>query len=388
MPNFLYRVLIVVGAIALFAGCTATESESSQTASLSSSFSDLPAGWNIIRPGGDTGCSDGSDYAFQVRAGDPDKLLVYLQGGGACWNLRTCDPLLDPTYSIRAGDTVPQRYDGIFNYERNDNPFKDHTVVFAPYCSADVHMGDAQQTYTRDAAQKEKIRANGKHNGDIPDTFTVTHRGFANVGAVLAWTADNVVAPAEVFVTGSSAGSIPSPYYAMHIARMYPDAQITQLGDGAGGYRRMNQQSNPNLAWKTIEQLRTEPGFRDLTNDNFNYEQLYIRAATVAPSISFAAYDAAEDDVQKRFLTLGGVQMPSLLQALNANQADIRAAVPAFRSYIAGGDSHTILARPEFYSFTVGERSVRDWVANLAAGKPVADISCQACEAAETVVGQ
>lgn len=390
-----FAVSLLLGSIALGAvGCAVQSESAHETAANRTTDAQSPAGpflaalkpgWNRLQPGGATQCSDGSDYAFFVRAGDPDKLLVFLQGGGACWNLETCDPLLRPTYTINIGDMRPQDFDGVFNYERGDNPFATHTVVFAPYCSADVHIGRATQTYRRSPEQKAKIQAKGEHRGPIPDQFTITHRGFDNVAAVLDWTYAHVRSPETVFVTGSSAGSIPSPYYAMHIARAYPDAQITQLGDGAGGYRRVSQVSNPNASWNTVPIIAKEPAFAGMTDADFNYEQLYIRAAAAAPTIRFNAYDAAEDDVQKRFLELGGVQMPTLKAAITANQNDIRQTVPQFRSYIAGGDSHTILRRPEFYTYRVGDISIRDWIANLAAGQPVENIVCDDCTVAATI---
>ena len=45
----------------------------------------LEPGWNVIEPAGDTVCSDFSPYRFFVRPGDKDKLMVFFQGGGACW---------------------------------------------------------------------------------------------------------------------------------------------------------------------------------------------------------------------------------------------------------------------------------------------------------------
>lgn len=391
MLRFIRTPALLVGLLLTGACATPTDSASStavvpaaQQATLPT-LASLPMGWNRIAPGGATRCSDGSEFAFYVRPGDPERLLVFLQGGGACWNLETCDPLHRPTYTINLDGLEPESFDGIFNYRRTDNPFKDHTVVFAPYCSADVHIGRADQTYTRTAAQKDKIRQTAERIENIPDEFSVTHRGFDNVASMLNWTYANVTRPESVFVTGSSAGSIPSPYYALHIANAYPQAEITQLGDGAGGYRRINQVSNPNLSWNTVDVLQRETAFADLTNDNFNYEQLYIRAAAANARVRFNAYDAAEDRVQKQFLALGGAATESLLDALTANQNDIRKAVPDFRSYIAGGDSHTILRRPEFYTYRVGTTTIRDWIAALAAGNPVDNVACTDCQVAATV---
>ena len=368
----------------LATACTTTKQAAPASKVNSNGVAGLPAGWNRIAAGGATSCSDGSEFAFYVRPGDPKRLLVFLQGGGACWNMETCDPLYKPTYTINLQGLQPESFDGIFNYQRSDNPFKDHTVVFAPYCSADVPIGRATKTYIRTVEQKARI----KNQSSIPDRFNIRHRGFDNVASMLDWTFTNVTAPDSVFVTGSSAGSIPSPYYALHIANAYPNAQVTQLGDGAGGYRRTNTTANPNVSWNTVAVLRQELAFADLTNDHFNYEQLYILAAAANDRIRFNAYDAAEDNVQKQFLAMSGAPTTILLDAINANQTDIRRTVPDFRSFIAGGTSHTILRRPEFYSYRVGTTTIRAWVAALAEGNAVDNVTCTDCESAATIHSQ
>ncbi len=336
-------------------------------------LADLAPGWNTIKPGGDTICSDGSPYQFFVRPGDPEKLLVYFQGGGACWNGATCDPELQPTYKINVQEGELQRYHGIFAFTEPENPFAEHSVVFAPYCTGDVHIGDALATYTSPATEERASRE-----------FQVHHRGYINGDAILSWTFEHFIAPKEIFVTGSSAGAIPSPYYTMKVAEHYDEARIAQLGDAAGGYRSEQRTDNPANIWNTLSRLGDLEAFTAQTGDDFRYETLYIAAASTYPNIMFAEYDTAEDDVQRRYLTLGGeAEDVSLQPLLEANQADIRAAVPNFRSYIAGGELHTILARPEFYRYKVGDVTVRDWVADLSTFKPVADVRCEACGQAE-----
>ena len=63
----------------------------------------------------------------------------------------------------------------------------------------------------------------------------------------------------------------------------------------------------------------------------------------------FAAYDTAEDVVQ-RISGTGAPDGMSLRPLLDANQTDIRAQVENL-PYIAGGELHTILGRPEFYIY-------------------------------------
>ncbi len=54
-------------------------------------FSDLGAGWTQIPLPGAI-CARGTPYSFFVHPGDPAKLVVYFQGGGACWSAGTCSP--------------------------------------------------------------------------------------------------------------------------------------------------------------------------------------------------------------------------------------------------------------------------------------------------------
>ncbi len=61
----------------------------------------LEALWKPVEvPGGV--CSDGSPYRFYVSPGDPKKVVIDFQGGGACWDAATCGPQ-SPTYRKRVG---------------------------------------------------------------------------------------------------------------------------------------------------------------------------------------------------------------------------------------------------------------------------------------------
>jgi hypothetical protein len=358
--------------VLLLGACNASEppTPSAPVADLAA----LAPGWNAIAGTGESICSDGSPYRFFVRPGDPRKLLVYFQGGGACWSHRTCSPERQPSYKVNVAEDDPARYAGIFDFDNPANPFREHSMVFAPYCSADVFLGDAVVEYAPEPDADTEA-----------PPITIHHKGLANAASVLAWTFEHFFGPEEIFVAGSSAGSIPSPYYAMKLADAYPEARLAQLGDGSGGYRRDAASAAPQESWGTVAALAEEPAFADLTAANFSYERLYISAAETHPQARFAQLDTAEDETQRRFLTMGGSTAASLLPLLKANQAEIRAAVPNFASFIAGGDLHVLLPRPDFYSYHVGGQSVRDWVGALARGGRVMDVSCLACTEPETL---
>lgn len=317
---------------------------------------------NIPGPEG-TICSNGTPYSFFARPADAptDKLLIHFQGGGACWMGSNCDLTAKPTYDPFVDESDdPTGSHGIGDFDNPENPFTDYNMVFAPYCTGDVHLGDSVSTYER---------------GD--NEVEIHHNGYVNATSVLDWTFNNVEAPSDVFVTGCSAGSIPSPLYAWQVAQQYPDARIIQLGDASGSYRNVTGALSTMLeTWGTYAILGDE--FSAIAHEDLNFESLYIVAANLLPNVQFAQYNAAFDRTQTGFIILGGLGSPNTLELLRANQDDIRAALDQdnFASFTAGGSTHCITVTPDMYTFAANGVRFIDWLTALARGVPVNDVAC------------
>jgi len=103
------------------------------------------AGWEKVVPGGECACSDGSEFSFLVHKGDPAKILVYFEGGGACFTAELCDPA-NEIYRVDAEGPAPAPA-GVFDFADPRNPFADNTIFYVPYCTADAFLGDAITTY-------------------------------------------------------------------------------------------------------------------------------------------------------------------------------------------------------------------------------------------------
>ena len=89
-----------------------------------------------------------------------------------------------------------------------------------------------------------------------------------------------------------------------------------------------------------------------------------------------ARFNHASDDVQQQFYdALGGdpADFPARLRAVERRLKRL----PNYRSYLACGDGHCALPTSEFSSLRVDGVPLRDWLADLAAGK---DVSCPMCE--------
>ena len=161
----------------------------------------LRAAWADLDAPPGTGCATDSSYKLVIHPGAPDKVLLFLNGGGACWRAIECNPNGRPTYTTRADSANdPRQQAGIFALDNPQNPLRDFTMVYVPYCTGDVHLGARTVRY-----------ALPRRGSDAPVEVDIRHQGAANVEFALAWIREHVAAPSVIVVAGSSGGAIPSP---------------------------------------------------------------------------------------------------------------------------------------------------------------------------------
>lgn len=330
-------------------------------------LSSLDEGWNTIATDGV--CSAGTPYQFYVRpSADNSDVLVYFNGGGACWFGEACDLNAEPNVHSPFADMQqnnPALADGIFDYDNPENPLANHAAVFIPYCNGDVHIGGTIKNYQYQNPAGEIVEV------------TTYHTGYSNSQTALQWVYENFSAPTSVVVSGSSAGAIGSSFFAGLVAEHYPNTPVVLIADAAGGY------GSPNLpvvheAWDTASVLPDWPEYEGESNQTLTFEDFYIASALRNPNLTIAQYNAAEDEVQKNFTYLIG-DAPgtfSLPQRILNNYQKIESAVDSFYTYTAGGNTHTILRSDYFYDYAVEGVRFVDWVNQLINGNPVPDISC------------
>jgi hypothetical protein len=171
----------------------------------------------------ETSCDDGSPTGIGVYNASASKnLLVFLNGGGACWDYDTCftinsavhGPFGKPEFDAAVASLPPGTA-----FDRNDptNPFSNWSYVYIPYCTGDVHSGDNVITYTKAGATML--------------SKTYHHKGHANVLAYLKRLGSTFTAPSKVVISGSSAGGFGSMLNYVWFRWYWPKAQMYLVDD-------------------------------------------------------------------------------------------------------------------------------------------------------------
>jgi Pectinacetylesterase len=315
------------------------------------------AGWKRVFPGGRCRCSDGSRFSYWLHEASRRKVVFYLQDGGACFDAKTCAPSTG-VYQTRVTEG-PAGETGAFEFGNPRNPLASYSAVYVPYCSGDVHLGETTVSYGRG--------------------LTVHHDGFVNGTTAMKAVLRDFPDATDVVVIGESAGSLSAPVYAALIADRLPDARVTSISDGSGSYPDDPRIDKIIASWGVARSLPSWTGQSGDPNGRWSFPGLFIQSHRHAPRVVFARHDYAFDQGQAMWYPLVGVPTRNLLVRTDANGKRIRAAGVDLHSYIAPGDDHTAMTEDEFYTEKVGGESLRDWVARLVAGKPVADVHCRDC---------
>jgi hypothetical protein len=160
----------------------------------------------VALPG--TQCGNGSQYKFFARRTSSPNLLVFFEGGGACWDFNTCsgrDGILGAANPNGIADDYMTQFTakfvspivngadpGLPLRARTDLVTRDWNIIYMPYCTGDVHIGNRQATYTDPTGAQPPLAWN--------------HAGYTNTQAAIAWAHQQFPSVGKLLVTGFSAG--------------------------------------------------------------------------------------------------------------------------------------------------------------------------------------
>jgi hypothetical protein len=341
----------------------------------------LPIGTVIPYQGRDLRpiCSKNGDYSYFVKRGSTNKLLVYFQGGGACWDFLTCElaNVFDNDVNPAGSDNPNNTQVGLGDQGNSLNPFAEWNVVFVSYCTGDIHFGDSEQTYSGGGLGSRHIE----------------HRGFVNARVVEKFAREHFVNPEEVFVTGSSAGAYGAFFNAPLLRDIYPASKFNVLADAGNGIVTQQFLDEKFPVWNFAANLPTHiPGLSDTLTNGTGIPGYTEIVANFYADVNWAHYTTAFDGGtggQTGFYNVmlnpttdplvALAEWPKWWEAscewndvMRQQAIDTAAAIPGnYRYYIGTGSRHTMFGSNKVYTDTTGGvPTIVDWINALRDGTP------------------
>ncbi|MGH8175976.1 MAG: pectin acetylesterase-family hydrolase [Steroidobacter sp.] len=194
--------------------------------------------WQTVKLAASTGavCGNGSQYKFFVnRVPNTRNTIVYMEGGGACWDYASCTGQ-SGIRGARNPNGVPDDYMNIvvnpgaglvspFVVRLHPTTFvktQNWNMVYVPYCTGDVYSGDKVAMYSDPSGQNAQL--------------VWHHNGLRNARAVVAWLRDNLPRPTQMLSTGCSAGGIGSLNNYAHLRRDLAPTRGFLINDSGPAY--------------------------------------------------------------------------------------------------------------------------------------------------------
>ncbi len=289
-------------------------------------------------------CLGGTEFQAFIRRGTSNKVVLFLEGGGACWNDETC------WVKLRAKKmSAPLFGDGVLNATAPGNPFADWNVVYVPYCDGSVFSGD--------------------NVVDYPDGPTHTyHHGAQNLSAGVSLMRREFPNPELIVVSGSSAGGYGtfSGYGVTRVA--YPETPVLVLDDCGPGIQntaRAQDMMDRNQNWRYRQFIPT-------SCSDCDPQATYLAAWALErdPTLRLGLFDYLQDPILRSFLGFGS-DLDGFANLLLDVTNDIHDRYPdRFKRFFKQGESHTILFLSGFYDLEIAGTSLVDWTTDFITDGP------------------
>ena len=326
--SLLVQAALLASAVGL--GCGGTLPPDSPLPPLGEPLAAPPGQWSWIDfP--DAVCDDGSPTGIAVNPSPGSKkLLVFLTGGGACWDYLSCAVLNTSTHGPQGATQWAQQAASLAGsiLDRGaKHPFTDYNLVFVPYCTGDVHSGDNVATYMSGSAQK-----------------VIHHKGRANLMAFMRRVGATFADSEKVVVSGSSAGGFGVAINYDLVRPYFPSAQGYMLDDSGPILVGDDIPAKLRQTWITAWGLQARLDAR-CPECSTDLSAMLTHHAADYPHDRFALLSYTQDAVIRTFLGLrSATAYEQNLATLATHFYDPQ---PTAHYYYVAGQDHTFLMAPE-----------------------------------------
>lgn len=311
-------------------------------------------------------CRDGSPTGIGIKVGNPKKLAIYINGGGACFNMATCEG--NPHKFDLTDWNALTAYDnpGIFSTIDSRNPLKDFTLIFVPYCTGDVHSGTKTVGFPLDS--KDTQQYVGAYNFIKVMDFITPYFEHNDVE--------------EIVLFGLSAGGYGVYVNFLEVINRFKGKKITVINDS--GPLFSDPKAFPPCLQAGFTLIFGLPLPDDLLDccgtRSLGLANVYEYSSKNYSGVNFGFISSYEDATSRFFLSFGynncqgapGNQLPAdvFKSAIKSLRDDVIVPKSTWSTYYINGDSHTMLADNYlFYQKKVGDMYLYEWVQKVMNGE-------------------
>jgi hypothetical protein len=211
--------------------------------------------WQLVELPG-TVCSNGSQYRFwYYDSPTSNNMAISFEGGGACWDYPSCS---GQTGILGAANPngIPADYitqmkakyvspiingadPGVPGRAKHNIVTNGWDMVYVPYCTGDVHVGNRVVTYTDPTGANPPI--------------TFRHNGYNNTIAIANFLHGRFPSINKLLVTGFSAGGVASSATFYNVRRTLVPTKAYLLNDSGPLFPAPNSSYNSYLLHTTIK---------------------------------------------------------------------------------------------------------------------------------------
>jgi hypothetical protein len=315
-------------------------------------------------------CRDGSSTGFGINVNPASKnLMIFLEGGGACFNALTCAM---NAASFNSSSLSGVATGGILSRTDMANPVKDWNMVYVPFCTGDVHAGNAPDQTVPGVTGKQQFV------------------GYVNMTRYLAKLAPAFKDASKILLTGISAGGFGAAANYPQTARAFDPIPVYSIDDSGppmeDPYAPQCLQQKWAELWGFDKTVLADCGSDCPDPTNYTIDAT-IHTAKKYPNIPFGLVEDTDDSVITLFYGFGmnncaasfGVVTGQMFTAglLDERTKLAAAGVTNAAGFIFQGTAHTSLHASTFDTVMAGGGStdggaeagapvvLSSWVTNL-----------------------
>ena len=276
-------------------------------------------------------CDDGSPTGLAVNLTDSPNVLVFMNGGGACWDATSC-LVLNVAVHGPIGRTQFEVFratfaDSVLDRSLAGSPFAGWNLVWIPYCTGDLHGGQNVATYTRLTGEPRAYH----------------HVGHLNVLADLRRLAPTFANARKVVLAGSSAGGFGAMLNQPAFHAAFPASTLMVLDDSGP----MIEGFRPEAVAGFFANWRLDLLVDPVCGPGCRTDLSLMHSGLAALGDRTALLSSTRDATMR---TYAGLSAPEFEAALRSLERERVRPSPGDRVFFVDGTTHTMLHHPARFS--------------------------------------